>query len=185
MSNQNADRLPGLEVGDAPAAPSRAERNERGQFVRGNVAAVKTGRYAKGQLPEALEALDALSRDFLEQSIEDDGGRAALSARRISQHENRAIVWLMTRRLALSFDAHGMHSRDGKLRVAWLQQLGTMLAKATEIDRLLGLDRRAKSVTDLHDYLSQPAAGDAEDRQTAAVDNRGLSEPPAATDGEG
>jgi len=91
---------------------------------------------------------------FLEASLTDDGGADQTPMRRRSLHEYRARIHRRTLQLDAAIELRGLFDKRGKLRVAWLQQLQSLINTAKGIDQLLGLGRRAKRVPSLEDVLS-------------------------------
>ena len=145
--------------------PTRPERDPTmGRFLPGNGAAVTTGQRAvRAQLPAVFEALEADVRDFLEASITDDGGRKAIPTRRLSQHQYRAGLHRQILRLNAALSVHGLFDRRGKLRIAWLSKLESLMREARAFDQSLGLARRPKPVPNLDAYLAERYSGSATD----------------------
>lgn len=147
---------------DTPIRPERDSRT--GRFVKGNGAAVKTAlRAGRAHLPEVFSVLESQVREFLEASVADDGGRADMPARRLSQHQYRAVLHRQILRLNAALEVHGLFDRRGRLRLAWLGKLESLMREARAIDSLLGLARRA-SVPTLEEFLAgQRDAEEADD----------------------
>ncbi len=101
-----------------------------------------------------MAELDAAGADLYEASIVDAGGREALTARALSQHENRAIVQIQIRKLVHALQTHGMFDQRGRLRSGWISQLESLVGTAMALDRLLGLERRTKAVPSLAEYVA-------------------------------
>ena len=141
----------------------RLDRDPRtGRFVRGNGVAVKTAlRVGRAHLPEVFGVLEGQVREFLETSVADDGGRDEMPGRRLSQHQYRAVLHRQVLRLNAALELHGLFDRRGRLRLAWLGKLESLMREARAIDTLLGLGRRT-TVPTLEEYL----AGDGSDPLT-------------------
>lgn len=92
------------------------------------------------------DAIDAEGEQLLAQSIRDAGGPEAMIARALTAHRNRVHVQVNLDRLAAALNHHGLFDRRGRLRVAWITKLESLTATAIALDRLLGMDRRARSV---------------------------------------
>ena len=134
------------------AAPNPPERDAKGRFLPGNTTSVKTGFHAQKQVPEVFRQQEIEVRDFLEQSLADDGGRDEIPTRRLSQHQYRAALHRQILRLNAALETHGLFDRRGKLRVAWLSKLESLMREARAFDQSLGLRRRPRDVS-LDEYL--------------------------------
>jgi hypothetical protein len=55
--------------------------------------------------------------------------------------------------LDAAIETRGLFDPRGKLRVAWLGKLESLIAAARGIDNLLGLDRRPRQVGTMDEYL--------------------------------
>jgi hypothetical protein len=146
-------------VPSVPVAPPRDEKT--GRFLPGNFAASQHA-LRTDRLPPEFEHLAAELAEFAGQSIADDGGAEAISARRRSLHNYRARVHRRIAQLDAAIELRGLFDKRGKLRVAWLQQLQGLIRTAQGIDSLLGLERRSKAVAgqSLQAFLANPDAGD-------------------------
>ena len=49
--------------------------------------------------------------------------------------------------VSAALDTHGVFDRHGKLRLAWLSKLESLIREARALDQSLGLARRTKSVS--------------------------------------
>lgn len=136
----------------APSCPDNAEpsplqtdenRDRRGQFVKGNAAA-KTHALHAALPPEFAEIARAA---FLERALTDEGDEPP--TRRRSLIEYRAVLHGQIQLLANAVERFGLFDRRGKLRSAWLSKLESLTNTALSIDRLLGLERRAKRLDGL------------------------------------
>ncbi len=135
--------------------PNPSERDARGCFLTGNAVGVMTAlRAGRAQLPEVFQVLDDRAGAFLEASLTDDGGREAIPARRLSQHEYRAALHLQILRLNAALELHGLFDRRGRLRVVWLTRLESLMREARAFDQSLGLTRRPKQVS-LEQYVER------------------------------
>lgn len=108
-------------------------------------------------LSEWREAAVAERAAFLSASIADDGGEAETPTRRRSLHAYRARLHVHIEQLSDAIERMGMFDKRGRLRALWLQRLEGLIAKAQDIDKTLGLARRAKKVPTIHDYLDEHA----------------------------
>jgi hypothetical protein len=142
---------------DTPTAPTR---DPSGRFLRGNRAAVTHALYAM-DLPEEFSHLASEISTFRSASIADDGGETEIGVRRQSLHEYRARIHRRIVQLDHALELRGLVDRRGKLRVSWLQRLDGLIASARALDSLLGLDRRARQLPSLSDYLASRPAADA------------------------
>ena len=116
-----------------------------GRFVGGNRAAAKTD-------GPGVPGLDADVQAFLEHSLADDGGGDQMSTRRLSQHQYRAVVHGHILQLNAALETSGLFDPHGKMRLAWLSKLESLIREARALDQSLGLARRAKTVS-LDDYV--------------------------------
>lgn len=133
---------------DAPNA-----RAANGRFLPGHTESASTFLRTTRIPAPYVEMSEAL----LEQSLADDGGREEIPARRLSQHEYRALVHRKVWQLSDALEARGLFDKRGKLRVAWLQRFESLVTLATKIDSTLGLERRTKPVANPADWLEGKA----------------------------
>ena len=138
-------------------APNPPERDDKGRFLPGNTTSVKTGLHTTKPVPEVFRQQEIEVRDFLEQSLADDGGRNEIPTRRLSQHQYRAALHRQILRLNAALETHGLFDRRGKLRVAWLSKLESLMREARAFDQSLGLRRRPRHVS-LDEYLKSTYA---------------------------
>jgi hypothetical protein len=87
-----------------------------------------------------------------------------MPTRRISQHQYRAVLHRQILRLNTALELHGLFDRRGRLRLAWLARLESLMREARAIDGLLCIERR-RTVPTLEEYLNsaagpEPAAGE-------------------------
>ena len=136
-----------------PHAPNPPQRDAKGKFLPGNTTSVKTGLHAKAQLPDVFRQQEAEVQEFLLNSIADDGGYDEIPTRRLSQHQYRAGLHRQILRLDAALEAHGLFDRRGKLRVAWLSKLESLMREARSFDLSLGLARRPRRVPTLSEVL--------------------------------
>ena len=138
----------------APSAPNAPDRDAAtGRFLPGNLAAV-THALRTDRLPPEFASLVAEVEDFVAAAIADDGGASEISHRRQSLHNYRARVHRRIAQLDTAIELRGLFDKRGKLRVAWLQQLQSLINTAKGIDSLLGLERRQKPLASPMDYLA-------------------------------
>ena len=156
-----AQETPGTTFSDpefgaaAPATPTPRERGANGQFLPGNRAAVTHGLYAAGAVPAELGHLQAEVRQFVAVALVDEGDVAQIPARRLALIEYRARLHRRIVQLDAVLEQRGLTDSSGKLRVAWLQQLQSLMNAAKGIDALLGLQKRPKKVTSLQEHVSE------------------------------
>lgn len=128
--------------------PDGTDRDRNGRFIHGNTVAVRTGEHANGsRLPVIFQTLNAEVANFLEASLTDDGGRDQIPTRRLSQHQYRAVLHQQILRLSLALDTHRLFDRRGRLRVAWLSKLKSLMREARAFDASLDLARRPRRVS--------------------------------------
>ena len=127
------------------AAPNALGRDARGRLLPGNLAAV-THALRTDRLPPEFAQLAQEVEDYMAASITDDGGASEVPARRRSLHEYRARIHRRILQLDAALELRGLFDKRGKLRVAWLQQLQSLINAARGIDSLLGLGRHAKQI---------------------------------------
>ena len=120
--------------------PSDAKRCANGH-TRGLLAVQHALRM--DSLPPEFQHLQAELDDYTAASITDDGGASEVPARRRSLHEYRARLHRLVLQLDAAIELRGLFDKRGKLRVAWLQQLQSLINTAKGIDSLLGLERRS------------------------------------------
>jgi hypothetical protein len=119
-------------------------------------------RAGRALLPEVFQGLESQVREFFDGSLADDGGRADMPTRRVSQHQYRAVVHRQVLRLNTALEVHGLFDRRGRLRLAWLSKLESLMREARAIDGLLGLERRRRVPT-LEEYLKSTSDAEATD----------------------
>ncbi len=129
-----------------PDAPTGPDRNDRGQFLPGTLAAVKNGLRA-AVLPPEFAHLRADVDAFVDGCLVDEGDESDVSTRKRALLEYRARLHRRIVQLDAAIEVRGLLDRRGKLRVAWLQQLQSLITAAKGIDSLLGLQRRPKMVS--------------------------------------
>jgi len=136
------------------AAPKRRKPN-RGWFKKGNTAALTTAVHTD-RVPAGLEQLHAEVERFMAGALADEGGEADIPTRRRNLLDLRGhVVYRNILKLAHALDTKGLVDRRGKLRVAWLQQLGALIDRAVRIDAMLGLDRKAKRIEGPLEWLER------------------------------
>jgi hypothetical protein len=142
-----------------PATPKRRKVN-RGWFKPGQPGPRLTHGLYTDAHPAAASIVAEVER-FMGAQLADEGGPAAdLTARRGALVAYRGrIVHKNILKLSQAIEDRGLFDQRGKLRVAWLQQLGALLDKAVRLDALLGLQRRTRRVQTPIEWLEslQPA----------------------------
>lgn len=141
-----APLVPESSPASADSEPSASARDDRGRWLPGNAGALQHGLFS--EQARQFAALRDEAAAFLEAAVSDEGGRD-VPARRRALLEYRARVHRRIVQLDATLDVRGMTDGKGKLRVAWLQRLEGLVATATALDRLLGLERRARRVGDV------------------------------------
>jgi len=120
-----------------------------------NAQRASDGRFLPGHRINATHGLESarvpapyaeLERALLERSLADDGGLSEIPARRLSLHEYRSLIHRKVWQVSDALDARGLFDKRGKLRVAWLQRLESLVTQAVRIDSVLGLERRTKDL---------------------------------------
>ena len=139
-------------MANEPSPPSWPDRDGRGQFVGGNLAAVKHA-LRTDALPAEFAHLREEVDAFVAGCMADEGDTAAVSTRRRSLLEYRARIHRRAVQLDSAIEVRGLFDKKGKLRAGWLQRLEGLIGTAQAIDRLLGLERRQKPVASIRDYL--------------------------------
>ena len=126
-----------------PTAPNRRKPN-RGWFKKGNIVALTTG-MDSDQLPAGFDHVRAEVDAFVAGALVDEGDIPAdIPIRRKAQLEYRARLHRRILQLDSALELRGPIDRRGKLRVAWLSKLESLISAAVRIDSLLGLARRAR-----------------------------------------
>ena len=124
------------------------------QFGPGNWEALQHTQRSDRWPPE-LQVLRAEVEAFETAALVDEGDEAELPARRRALLGYRARLHRRILQLDGLLELRGLADKRGKLRVAWLQQLAGLIEKARQLDVTLGLERRAKRVPSLSEYLAQ------------------------------
>lgn len=157
-SVQQTGALPSAAAAAAePSAPAWPDHGPDGKFLPGNLAAVKHA-LRTDRLPPELACLTRDIQRFVDGCTSDEGDASDVSTRRRSLLNYRARVHRRIIQLDAAIETQGLFSRDGKLRIAWLQQLENLISCARALDSLLGLAKRQKSIPTLEQYLQQRAA---------------------------
>jgi hypothetical protein len=141
---------------DQPTAPDALARKPNpGWFKPGQPGPRLTHGLYSDAHPATAAIVTEVER-FMGAQLADEGGPDAdLTARRSSLLGYRGrIVHKNILKLAQAIEDRGLFDKRGKLRVAWLQQLGALLDKAVRIDTLLGLARRARRTQTPIEWLS-------------------------------
>ena len=114
-------------------------------FEPGNLAAIKHALHSD-RLPPEFAHLAADLDEFIAGCLGDEGDERDVPTRRRALLNYRARLHRRIIQLDAAIELQGLFSRDGKLRVAWLQRLEGLIYAARGIDSLLGLARRQKRV---------------------------------------
>ena len=78
--------------------------------------------------------------------------RSAHEALRVrSVGSGQDVLDVNIRKVARALEGYGLYDRRGRLRVGWITRLESLITTALSIDQTLGLERRAKNVTDTFD----------------------------------
>lgn len=170
-----------------PAAPNPPDRDGKGRFAAGNMVGAHT-QFAAGNWAALKHSLNserwppdlAVLRDeveqFLGQMLADEGDPSAVPARRHALLNYRARLHRRILQLDAALEQRGLVDKRGKLRVAWLQQLGGLIEKARALDTTLGLGRSQKLVPSLSEYLASRQSANRHDQSdviSAIPENRG------------
>lgn len=150
-----------------PEAPSRPGRALTGQFLPGNTIGRETqfgpGNWASARhtlrsdrWPPELQILRDEVEEFLSQTMIDEGDDPP--ARRKALLNYRARVHRRIVQLDSMLELRGIVDKRGKLRVNWLQRLESLISTARGLDSLLGIERRAKRVPSVQEYLATRGA---------------------------
>ncbi len=118
----------------------KPQRTALGHFVAGNTESRKHGQYGRvsAALIEERERFERLS-------LTDDGG-AQVPVRRAARHGYRARLDVQIKALSDALEHFGLFDRRNHLRVAWLQQLTSLISTAQRLDASLGDDTQLRSV---------------------------------------
>jgi hypothetical protein len=137
---------------EPPARPIGADRDAAGRVLPGNTLAVTHGLDAV-ELPAQLAHLRDELFDFERASLVDEGDDD-IPTRRRSLIAYRARLHRRVLQIDDAIDLKGLVDPRGRLRVAWLSKLESLVAACLRIDRELGLERGAKQVTSLAEVLN-------------------------------
>lgn len=135
-----------------PSAPAR--KPNAGWFKKGvSGPSLTTGLWS--DLHPGSEALLADVDRFEAAQITDEGeAEGDIQSRRRELIRYRArIIHKNVLKLASALEERGLVDKRGKLRVAWLSKLESLINTAIRVDSLLGLDRHPKEIS-LQDYIN-------------------------------
>jgi hypothetical protein len=104
--------------------------------------------------PPGLEVLRDEVASFMAGCLADEGDVADVPTRRLSLLSHRARIERRIIQIDARLEQAGLTDKRGKLRVAWLQQLQSLINTAKALDQLLGLERKQKRVKPLMEVLS-------------------------------
>ena len=124
-------------------------------------------------MPAEFEHLQAEVRQFVADALVDEGDVGQIPARRRVLIEYRARLHRRIVQLDAVLERRGLTDSSGTLRVAWLQQLQSLMNAAKGIDALLGLQQRTKKVTSLQEHVSERYGSAARQQGRAAVTQGG------------
>ena len=140
-----------------PSPPIPQERDEKGRFVEGNPvsqhAAVTHGLHAL-EVPAEFVHLQVEVQEFVANAMVDEGDLTQVPTRRLALIEYRARLHRRILQLDAAIELHGLFDKRGRLRVAWLSQLQSLIGAAKGIDSLLGLQKRTKRVPSAHELIT-------------------------------
>ncbi len=128
-----------------------------GVTLKGNRLAVANALRAVRLPPELAHLRDEIAT-YEAACLVDEGDAADIPTRRRSLLHIRARVQRRIVQLDDSLELRGLIDRRGRLRVAWLQRFEGLIATAVRLDTVLGLERKAKTVPSLAEYLKQRAS---------------------------
>jgi hypothetical protein len=132
-----------------PDTLPNAQRDDKGRILPGHTLTVKHGLFSDRDLAN----LNAEVSVFLGGSITDDGGESEVATRRRTLHEYCARLHRRIVQLDAAIETRGLFDPRGKLRVAWVGKLESLIGAARGIDNVLGLDRRARDVGSMQEYM--------------------------------
>lgn len=142
--------------GDQPDMPTdprpKPARDAKGRWAKGNRTALVHGLRATtddtNELPAEFARLKEDVDRFTSGCVSDEGGDiTAIPTRRLAQLEYRARLHRRILQIDAALELHGITDRRGKLRAGWLSQLNGLITTASNIDRLLTLDRIERDIT--------------------------------------
>jgi hypothetical protein len=110
--------------------------------------------------PPGLEVLRDEVAAFMAGCLVDEGDAADVPTRRLSLLSHRARIERRIIQIDARLEQAGLTDKRGKLRVAWLSQLQSLINTAKSLDQLLGLERRQKRVPSLQEVMSAEANDD-------------------------
>lgn len=122
---------------------TNAPRDRRGRLLPGAKLARTHGLYTAADLERMRGEIEI----FRQASVEDDGGETEVATRRLSLHAYRARIHRRIEQLDDAIEVRGLFDNRGKLRVAWIGKLESLIGAARSIDQTLGLERRGRNVT--------------------------------------
>lgn len=127
-----------------------------GQFKPGHAVSVKHGLYTSSLPAEYAHLKDALD-DFIAGCLVDEGDANDIPTRRKAQLEYRAMLHQHIHTLHAALIVKGYFDAKGRLRATWLQRIEGLIGAAKAIDKELGLERRAKKVPSLEEWIEAQA----------------------------
>jgi hypothetical protein len=143
--------------------PARTKKSNRGQFRKGEPGpALKHGLYSRkaqlGLLPgqEELRAVLASRRQRLHA---DQGGTAELSQVLEDTLDRYQRLWVLASTAESRIEREGMFTGKGRTRASVTLYL-SIIDRLTKLAQQIGVQRRAKSVPTLEDFLKQREQGE-------------------------
>ena len=123
---------------------------QRTQFEPGELQAIQHGlRSERTELPPEFAHLATDIDSFIAGCLVDEGDAADVPTRRRSLLNYRARLHRRILQIDAAIELRGLFDKRGKLRLAWLGQLQSLIGAARSLDQLLGLERRQKPVNPL------------------------------------
>jgi len=138
---------------------SREPQRNASSFGRGNTAALKHGRYSvrarQALLPGQEERLAALTEDR-KQLLEDLGGEAHISATKRDVAKRFCELQVIADTIVSNLVREGVLSTKGRQRAALSAYLN-VVDRLNKLAAQLGLERKAKAVPSIEDFLKEKA----------------------------
>jgi hypothetical protein len=104
-------------------------------------------------LPEQLRYLQAQVDAFVAGCVVDEGGDPAqIPTRRRALLDYRARIHRRVLQIDRALEMNGIYERGGRkrrLRDTWLRRFESLISTAVRIDQVLGLERKAKDVSNM------------------------------------
>ena len=138
---------------------SRPRGSQRQSAPNAQTHGLTTAADRRNELPRAFEYLQQQIDAFVNGAIVDEGvvNESEIPARRRSHLVYRGRVHRRILQVDEALERFGLFDRRGKLRVAWISKLESLIATAIRIDNLLGLDRRPRRIESPVEWLERVA----------------------------